>query len=67
MATRKSAHPAPNGGSLRVRTSLEDILACLQEHTDNDEVVVAALAKLMKQGRLRRPPIAFRARQEKAA
>jgi hypothetical protein len=67
MATAKPSHRAQSSGSLRVRTSLEDILACLQEHTDNDEVVVAAMARLMRQGRLRRPPIAFRTRQEKAA
>jgi hypothetical protein len=67
MNQRTNTYRTQTAGSLKVRTSLERIVACLQEQTDNDEVVVAALAQLMRQGRLHRQGAAPRAGQEKAA
>jgi hypothetical protein len=60
-------HRAKHAGSLRVRTSLERILAMLQEQTDNDQVVVEAVERLMRQGRLRKSAAAAEAAQDLAA
>ncbi|MFH1035441.1 MAG: hypothetical protein V1806_13110 [Pseudomonadota bacterium] len=67
MSQRSTTYNNRTAGSLKVSTSLERIVACLQEQTDNDEVVVAALARLMRQGRLHRRVTALGAGQEKAA
>ncbi|MBI4797207.1 MAG: hypothetical protein HY794_00395 [Desulfarculus sp.] len=51
----------------RVRVSLEQIITCLQERTQNDQAVVAAVVELMRQGRLRRLASQPAARVDKAA
>jgi len=54
-------------GQRWVRASLEQIIACLQDCTDDDQVVIQAVVELMRQGRLRRPLLRLAAKQELAA
>lgn len=64
------AQPTPEtsaGPRRRVRASLEQIIRCLQDCTQDDEAVVAAVMELMRQGRLRRLASQPAARVDKAA
>ncbi len=67
MPPCKCTHRAQSAGGLRIQTSLERLLGYLQDRTGNDEAVVAMVAVLMRQGRLRRPGAESPARQDKAA
>lgn len=61
-------NPATMGGPRqRVRVSLEQIITCLQDRTQDDQAVVAAVVELMRQGRLRRLANQPAARVDKAA
>ncbi|MBI5522724.1 MAG: hypothetical protein HY910_08860 [Desulfarculus sp.] len=64
------AHPTQEtsaGSRRRVRVSLEQIIRYLQERTQDDEAVVAAVVELMRQGCLRRLASQPAARVDKAA